>query len=370
MSIPYFVMGYLEGSPLIDVIVLHQKRKTGFALPFFYSIFRDVVQALHHAHSKSIFHRDLKPENILVSPKRRAFLLDFGLAKLLHDDRIIPKNYILGTPQYMAPEQVRNKEVDHRSDIYSLGMIMYVCLTGRLPFMDKDGMKGAKRRLKEDFPPPSRRNPSVPKEIDEIVMRCLAREMEDRFQLISDVTLAMRRSMDEQSNQYSKKVSRPNFNGDSQSTNEAQQEATSRSLSFVRKPSFANSRLDEIIEIFKRELRHCRELNFPNDCSIEQVGEREAEEYPRAFGSHQRRSEELRFIVLTHKNRYRLFIKFRAIILRGELQVHLAYTKGEDDRPNKSFNLELAGWKDEEAVDWQEVFRGVFARFAQWSKRN
>ena len=372
MNIPYFVMGYLEGNPLLDVIILHQKKKTGFALPFFFAVFKDVVQALHHAHSKDIFHRDLKPENILISPKRRAFLLDFGLAKLLHDERIIPKNYILGTPQYMAPEQITNKEVDHRSDIYSLGMIMYVCLTGRLPFMDRDGMKGARRRLKEDFPPPSYRNKSVPRSIDDIVMRCVEREPKKRFQLISDVTLALSRVIDKSSSDQYKRVSRPIFlrkqgDEDEDPLSDSSLQVTPTALQFTRKPTWAATRLDEIIKLLEQEMIDTPELKYPYSCTFELLDATQAKDYPQAFGEFKQRSEEVRFLVITFENMFHLFIKFQAVILKCELHIFAAFARDAKEKPAISFELDLAGWEKEEDVDWQEVFRGLFSRFVVWS---
>jgi len=372
LNVPYFAMGYLEGSSLLDVIILHQKRRTGFALPFFFTVFRDVVQALHHAHSRNIFHRDIKPENILVSPKKRALLLDFGLAKLLHDERIVPKNYILGTPQYMAPEQLTNKDVDHRSDIYSLGMVMYVCLTGRLPFMDRNGMAGARRRLKEDFPPPSYRNSAVPPAIDDIVMRCVEREPTDRFQLISDISLALGRVIDGSADAEYKRSSRPVFtkvNPDecADSLSDSSLQVKPAALQFTRKPAEATARLDELMSLLEREVTAVPELKHPYGSSFEHLTPLRARQFPQAFGQFRQRADEVRFALVVFENRYHLFLKFQAMILKGELHVTAALATGPDVPPNLSFEVDLGAWSTEDQVDWPEVFRGVCNRFVTWA---
>ncbi len=193
LSSPYFVMSYVEGVTLFALVGKLREERKILHPDRICEIFLQVGKALAHAHARNVFHRDMKPENILVGRDGCVYLLDFGLAKLLHDERIVPRNCILGTPHYMAPEQVLGGEVDHRSDIYSTGLIMYLCLAGRFPIMDPDPLKMAKRRTVEPLPPPSRFNRNVPRELERIVMRCLEREPSRRYQLADDFCLELER---------------------------------------------------------------------------------------------------------------------------------------------------------------------------------
>lgn len=378
LGVPYFVMGFLEGVSLLDVIMVHQKRRTGFALPFFLSIMRDVTQALHHAHSRNVFHRDLKPENILVTSRKRAVLLDFGLAKLLHDERIIPKNYILGTPHYMSPEQITNGPIDHRTDIYSLGLLMYVCLTGRLPFMDRDGMRGARRRLAEDFPPPSRRNPAIPPQVDEVVMRCVERDPDRRFQLVSDITLVLTRVVEEAAQERLRKASRPVFLRESQLSDMkavteadlAVRQVKPQGLPFTRTPQKAAERLDALVEGLRHHLEADRRLEFPFRASFEVLTPTAARALPAALGQFRERSEENRFVHVTSGEGNHLFVKFTARLLRGHLEIRAAMAETPDAVPDLAFDLDLSAWDSDEAADWDAIFAGLADRFHRWMGRS
>ena len=169
----YFVMEYVDGTNLRRLI---ESRELPAEQAI--EIIPQVCEALQFAHDEAIVHRDIKPENILVDSKGRVKIADFGLAKLLggtaiDDHTLTGTHQVMGTPRYMAPEQMEgSRAVDHRADIYSLGVVFYEMLTGELPM--------------GSFEPPSRKV-HVDVRLDEVVLRSLAKEPERRYQHASDV---------------------------------------------------------------------------------------------------------------------------------------------------------------------------------------
>ena len=156
-SLHYFLMEYVDGPNLRQV-----ERAGKLSPPQALQIIPQICEALQFAHDEGIVHRDIKPENVLLDKKGRVKIADFGLAKILgrepQDFRLTGAGQVMGTPHYMAPEQVeRPQEVDHRADIYSLGVVFYEMLTGDLPL--------------GKFAPPSRKV-RVDVRLDEVVMHC------------------------------------------------------------------------------------------------------------------------------------------------------------------------------------------------------
>ena len=147
------------------------------------AIFLQLGDALAHAHAHEVIHRDVKMENVMVTGQGIVKLLDFGLAKALDED---PERslFVVGTPNYMSPEQLAGKTVDRRTDIYSLGVLMYRLLTGRLPFEDNDIVTPSRHQPPED---PRCWNPEVPAAIAAAVLRCVERDRDDRFQSVAEI---------------------------------------------------------------------------------------------------------------------------------------------------------------------------------------
>ncbi|MBP5405798.1 serine/threonine protein kinase [bacterium] len=185
----YFVMEYIEGCSLADVM----KEQRVLPLEFAVSVASQIAVALYAAHGKGIIHRDLKPENILLMTKDGIYpfvkIVDFGISKILQDDakpderlRTLTKSgAIFGTPEYMSPEQAAGESVEPASDIYSLGVIMYEMLTGKLPFFDDNYMKILHKHQYEFPELPSSVNPGIKPEMNNLIMKCLEKKPFNRY---------------------------------------------------------------------------------------------------------------------------------------------------------------------------------------------
>jgi serine/threonine-protein kinase len=139
-----------------------------------------LADALEHAHRAGVVHRDVKPGNVLLTDDGRVLLADFGLAKVLADDDGLTGDVVLGTAKYLAPEQVQGRELDGRADLYALGVVLYECLTGRVPFEGANDAETAVARLKRSPAPVRTLRPGVPRALEDLVQRLLATDPDDR----------------------------------------------------------------------------------------------------------------------------------------------------------------------------------------------
>ena len=153
---------------------------------------RQTLQALDHAHRQGIVHRDIKPENILVTTDGVVKVADFGLARAYAEGRQTQAGTVTGTVQYLAPEQIRGEPADPRSDLYSLGIVSYELLTGKLPFTGETAMSIAYKHLSGRVPMPSATVPSIPAELDGFVASATDRDREMR----PESAIAMRRDLE------------------------------------------------------------------------------------------------------------------------------------------------------------------------------
>ena len=183
-GIKFISMAYVEGQDLGKII--EQGR---LPLDRMLHFTRQLCSALDAAHSEEVVHRDLKPNNILVDKTDTVFVMDFGLAKSFETDATMMTRtgQILGTPRYMAPEQVEAKPVDHRTDIYSLGMILYEMVSGDIPFKAESAMQLMYQRVTQKPKDVKLANPEVPDYLAGIIMRCLEKEPEARYQGAKEV---------------------------------------------------------------------------------------------------------------------------------------------------------------------------------------
>jgi serine/threonine protein kinase len=171
----YIAMEYLDGRSLKELIV-----RDTLPVEQAVSYTRQILSALAFAHKHGIVHRDIKPHNVLVDRDGRLKVTDFGIART-GASQMTEAGAIIGTAQYLSPEQARGAPVDQRSDIYSLGVVLHELLTGVVPFTGDTPVEIAMKHLSAIPEPPSRKRPDVPRELDLVVVRALAKNPDDRY---------------------------------------------------------------------------------------------------------------------------------------------------------------------------------------------
>jgi serine/threonine protein kinase len=196
-DIAYLVMPYVTGGTLRDVLEKHGM----LTLEESVLIIGQAADGLDNAHTHGIIHRDLKPANMLFHADGRVLLADFGLAKVLRDFKdqdaaqsgspLTSTGTIVGTPEYLSPEQGTGMALDHRSDVYSLGIVLYQMLTGRVPFTGTSPVAVAIKHAMEEPPPITRLNPDLPASIEAVVMKALAKDPAQRFASVGEMAEAL-----------------------------------------------------------------------------------------------------------------------------------------------------------------------------------
>ncbi|RME04410.1 MAG: hypothetical protein D6805_03045 [Planctomycetota bacterium] len=180
----YFIMmEYLEGVTLEKVITTSGRIDPDTAR----TILIQTANALAYAHSKGIIHRDVKPSNIMVDKSLQVKLMDFGIARMEKGDPFKEENEIIGTAPYMSPEQIQNKEIDGRCDLYALGVVAYEMLTGSLPFDSEDSFEILHMHLSKQPTPPKVLNPAIPQDLNDFILKALAKKPEDRYPSLEEV---------------------------------------------------------------------------------------------------------------------------------------------------------------------------------------
>ena len=188
----FITMEYVEGKSLNRMIP-----SGGLDLRTFLEWFISIADALAHAHAKGIVHRDIKPGNIMITQAGNPKILDFGLARIdktteLHEDSTLTKpGQVLGTPAYMSPEQAEGKQTDYRTDIFSLGVLMYECITGRKPFTGDNYASVVSALLTKDPQNIAEIKPDVPYLLSRLIMKCLRKESRYRYQSMDEVRVIL-----------------------------------------------------------------------------------------------------------------------------------------------------------------------------------
>lgn len=184
--LPYIVMEYVDGVTLRDIVHSDGPMPPRRAL----EVIADACQALNFSHQHGIIHRDVKPANIMISKTGAVKVMDFGIARALTDTGSNPMTQtaaVIGTAQYLSPEQARGERVDARSDVYSLGCVLYEILTGQPPFVGDTPVSVAYQHVREDPVPPSHKHPGISPELDAVVLKALAKNPENRYQSAAEM---------------------------------------------------------------------------------------------------------------------------------------------------------------------------------------
>ncbi|MHA3020500.1 Stk1 family PASTA domain-containing Ser/Thr kinase [Mycobacterium sp. BMJ-28] len=180
-KLPFLVMEFVEGLTVGKLIQRHGAMAPHRAI----SIIGEVCTALEFSHSRGIVHRDIKPANIMITPSGAVKVMDFGIAHAMNattGDRLTATSAVVGTAQYFSPEQARGQEVDARTDVYSLGCVLYEMLTGQALFNGDTPLAVAYQHVRERPVPPSQRHAGISPELDAVVLRALAKKPENRYQ--------------------------------------------------------------------------------------------------------------------------------------------------------------------------------------------
>lgn len=189
-GIYYIVMEYVKGETLKEYIKKHIKINYEDTLKIVYQI----ALALEHAHKNGVVHRDIKPHNILITEDKIVKVTDFGIARASTSSTMTNTGRVMGSVHYLSPEQARGTFSDHRTDIYSLGVVMYELLTGKLPYDAESPISVALKHIQENFITPSELDASIPRAVNDIVVKAMEKDMGKRYQsvreLVNDIFLA------------------------------------------------------------------------------------------------------------------------------------------------------------------------------------
>jgi len=185
----YITMEYVAGEDLKSMIRMMGQLSSGKTI----FIAKQVCEGLIEAHRLGVVHRDLKPQNIMIDKDGNTRIMDFGIARSLKTKGITAAGVMIGTPEYMSPEQVEGKEVDQRSDIYSLGVILYEMVTGRVPFEGDTPFTIGMKHKGEEPKDPKEFNTQLPEDLNLVILRCLEKDKEKRYQSAGEVRAELTR---------------------------------------------------------------------------------------------------------------------------------------------------------------------------------
>jgi predicted Ser/Thr protein kinase len=190
-GLSYISMEYFEGVNLKEYV-----RQSGpLSISRVCQIMNQIADGLEEAHRHGVVHRDLKPQNIIINRANHIKIIDFGLARSQHLDGMTATGLIMGTPEYMSPEQVAGKSVDERAEIYAFGIILYELLTGRVPFTGESAISIGFKQIKDDPPLPRSFNPAIPEELERVILKALHKDPLQRhhgcFELKQDLERAL-----------------------------------------------------------------------------------------------------------------------------------------------------------------------------------
>lgn len=190
-NIYYIVMEYIKGPTLKDLI----RQKGSIGVDFATNLAIQISSALEHAHKNHIVHRDVKSHNILIKEDNSVKVTDFGIARAVSSSTITNTGNVIGSVHYFSPEQARGGYTDEKSDIYSLGVVMYEMLTGRLPFEGESPIAVALKHIQEEPVRPADINPRIPKSINDIILKCMDKDVNNRYNSMAEIISDLRQSL-------------------------------------------------------------------------------------------------------------------------------------------------------------------------------
>ena len=186
-DLSYIVMEYINAGTLKDYL------QEPILLKDVYDLTNQIASALQYAHDQGVVHRDVKPTNIMMPKPDWALLTDFGLARMVGGSFLTQSGMTVGTPAYMSPEQGSGDQVDHRSDIYSLGVMLYEMTVGEVPYTAETPMAVVVKHIVDPLPLPRAKNPNIPEELQRVILKALAKNPDDRYQQISEIPQALKK---------------------------------------------------------------------------------------------------------------------------------------------------------------------------------
>src|ERR671938_654465 len=185
VSLPYIVMEYVEGRTLRELLQDGRPMDVDVAL----DVTARILSALEYSHRSGIVHRDIKPANVMMTPNGDVKVMDFGIARAVADasSTMTQTQAVIGTAQYLSPEQARGEQVDARSDLYSTGCLLFELLTGRPPFVGDSPVSVAYQHVREEAAAPSTLDRDIPSEVDAITLKALSKRVDERYQSAAEM---------------------------------------------------------------------------------------------------------------------------------------------------------------------------------------
>ena len=187
----YVSMEYFPGENLKEYL----RRSRNLSFNQSYQIASQICEGVDAAHRQGVIHRDLKPQNVIIDARNQIKIIDFGLAHSAHLKGMTATGLIMGTPEYMSPEQVSGSKVDERTDIYSLGIILYELFTGRVPFTGDSAIAVGFMQMKDPPPPPRGINPQLSPQIEAVILRALEKDPLRRYPTIADLRFDLEKAV-------------------------------------------------------------------------------------------------------------------------------------------------------------------------------
>lgn len=179
----FIVMEYIDGPTLSEYIMNHQPLDIQTIINFT----EQIIEGIKHAHETRIVHRDIKPQNILIEKDKTLKILDFGIAKALSETTMTQTNHVLGTVQYLSPEQARGESTDSGTDIYSIGVVLYEMLVGKPPYNGENAISIAIKHIQDDMPNPTDQRKDVPQALSNVVLKATEKDKKDRYQSVNEM---------------------------------------------------------------------------------------------------------------------------------------------------------------------------------------